>query len=508
MNNVERDMIVNGREVLTAGLNLPELDLHGGQGFWQEVRRFCDAGASRLDGAVDRLIAGRSAPRVWAIMESPGSGQTAAAAALGFAQILADRGQSVVLVDADEQEQRITRWSGRAEQEGWIDMVRFGASLHASSSPLPSDNRRGAVVGIGSFNPTGATPDEIAELLDRLRHQADDLLLVMPAKLRSMPWIESAQIRVLCWDLLSRSQSDTEKIVEEMERMGAGPDVLLGFGMEEYLAIHHTLRESAPVGVEPEAIPQEEPADTESSLQPADEPESVPEPRVDEEIPVVGPPATDPESDQPETTRRRSSWVFVFGAVVAVACLGVLAVFFSDHFDRGSNETRPVAVARMDSETAKPVDLPVDGGLSIDPIVTEPLTDASGREGDERSSGELEAAEVPVTEPLVVEPPLAEPPVAQPDRVAFERTPFQSTVGTDGWALWLYSQPSRAEAEAEIRELQRRGIVATYREVEIKDLGRWYRVYAGDFETEAAAKTAVPGLLEQLKHDWAVPTEF
>ena len=207
MNGDKLDLRPGGLEILSTGLNLAELDLHGGEGFWDEVARY--ARESSLETQVDASIGGRAAPRVWAIMESPGAGPTAAAAALGIARLLADRGQAVVLVDVDENEPSLTRWLGRTELEGWIDMIRFGASLHSASDSLPSDNRRGSVLGVGSFAPTGVTPDEVADLLARLRRQADDLVMVLPAKLRSQPWFEASHIKLLCWDLLSRSAADT-----------------------------------------------------------------------------------------------------------------------------------------------------------------------------------------------------------------------------------------------------------------------------------------------------------
>ena len=372
MNAGNPDLNVSGLDVLTTGLNLAELDLHGGERFWDEVARFTRE--SRLEDLVDRCMGGRAAPRLWAIMEAPGSGPAAAAAGLGVARVLADRGQAVALLDVDEKEPRLTRWLGRVEQEGWIDMVRFGASLHAASAPLPSDNRRGSVIGVGSFSPTGVTPDEVGDLLGRLRHQADDLVMVLPAKLRSQPWLEAAHMRLLCWDLLARDRADTETIVSELERMGGAPEAVLGFGVEEYLAIQDRLREDV-ASAEPAASPEPTAAmtpDLESEAEPESE-GAVPPPPVETEDEAEVEPAA---SGSAGTRRRRSSGLFVFAAVAAVAALVLIGVFVVAQ--RQSPEGRPaeVATARVDG---------APGAADVLPPPPAPAADdelATGEAGD------------------------------------------------------------------------------------------------------------------------------
>jgi len=397
MNDGTRALRIQGLDVLDTGLNLAELDLHGGEGLWDEVRRFCRE--SRLEAVVDGAMGGRAAPRVWALQESPGGGPAAAAAALGIATVLADRGQAVVLVDADEQEPRITRWLGRTEQEGWIDIVRFGASLHAASDPLPSDGRRGSALGVGSFAPTGVTPDEVAELLGRLRRQADDLVLVVPAKLRSLPWLEAAGIRLLSWDLLARSGEDTERILNELERMGAAPHALLGFGVEEFHAIQDRLRETdatrtdaaaatAPAGAagpdaaaaereaaQVEPVMSDDLAAAETEISPALGPEGAvaesapaePQPvptaaDATETEPAPGPLATGSLAAESAATeaaasrppKRRTSGVFVGLAVVAVAALVGLGLFLTGQFGSPTAPGDGVSAARVDQRTTTP----------------------------------------------------------------------------------------------------------------------------------------------------------
>lgn len=567
MSDDKLDVRPGGLEVLSTGLNLAELDLHGGEGVWDEVARY--SRESLFETQVDATMSGRSAPRVWAVMESPGSGPGAAAAGLAIARVLADRGQAVVLVDGDEQEPRVTRWLGRIETEGWIDMVRFGASLHAASDPVPSDNRRGSVLGVGSFAPTGVTPDEVADLLARLRRQADDLVLVLPAKLRSQPWFEASNIKLLCWDLLSRSAADTEKIIEELDRMGARPDAVLGYGVEEFAAIQGKLREDdqedglAPlppedvedlvhdrdpeIGLESPTVPETEPEteavpETETETVPAPETrgEQVLEPATEVVIaaePPVGPAAA-------AKPRRRSSGIFVFAAVVAVVCLVMLGVFLAGQ--RGGSDTgdeQTVASARMDARsdgavprepapgTVEPAgdqlrtdELPAGGQTPDEPAVDEqpaagdrtdidpavpPTVDAG--EGDRTGDAGAPAVQAPAApaepEPEP-EPAAREPGPADAGPVELDLTVFQLPVGQDGWALWLYSFPEPELAEAEVRQLEGLGIRAESRAVDIEGKGRWYRVYVGSFASRAAAKEAVAGLKAKLKHDWVVPARM
>jgi hypothetical protein len=557
MNDARDDQKVGGLDVLTTGLNLAELDLHGGDGLWDEVRRYTSE--SQLEALVDQCMDGRSAPRLWAIMESPGAGPSAVAAALGVGTLLADRGQAVVLLDADEQDPRITRWLGRTEQEGWIDMVRFGASLHASSDPLPSDNRRGSVVGVGSFTPTGVTPEEVVDLLGRLRHQADDLVLVVPAKLRSQPWLGEADIRLLCWDLLSRSSNDTQTIIGELDRMNARPDAVLGFGVEEYAAIQDRLQESLPssdvdldAGQAPRAAADHaERTEPEQEMLAAESPVAPP---ADQDLSI---PELDAERD--ERGERRTSRLFVWLAAVVTVCVVAAAIFLVGQWrgdgdepmrvadsgartDRTASATMPPAgtgspengTGSMAADTPAETSTPAEGG-------EEPVSDMPAdppASSDQVETSTLDPDIMPATpddqrrEPEgggVVEPPVdagvtpeqavdragpAEQPGASAEETleeateSFDLTPFRDDVGEAGWSIWLFSLPSEEDARREVRDLERRGFVAEYRAVELEERGRWFRVYTGSFATRAEANAAATALKSHLDQDWAVPARF
>jgi hypothetical protein len=498
----ERPLQVNGLPVLSTGLNLAELDLHGGEGFWDEVRRYTSC--SRIDHQIDQTMGGRAAPRIWALFEAPESGHSAAAAALAMAWVLADRGQMVVLVDADEKTPWITRWLGRTEQEGWIDMVRFGASLQSSSVSLPSDTRRGAVLGVGSFSPTGITPDEVTDLLTRLRRQADDLVLVLPAKLRSLPWLEMAHIRLLCWDVLSRSTGDTEKILAEVDRMGVGPHAILGFGVEEFILIQSSLQEEE---LE-RTVPDESPEDSDV-LEDERQVEQDPEPTVTSVDETAAAQVSDETFEDQDGAAaeggrpgRRTSRIFLVIAAAAVLTVVMLGFFLRTQLGPSMVDEDPLVAGRTPSSPIEPVEADqLDVGLNEQPIESD--MPAAARDtmpsllepdhGDD-TTGVIESSADSTLDSVDTEP--------------MDRTPYRREPGQDGWALWLFSVPDERGAEAEVSRLGQLGIQAIYKRSELADQTIWWRIYAGSYSSRAEAQAAAGPLLTELKHDWAMPVRF
>ena len=117
---------------------------------------------------------GKSSPRIWLFLHEPGRGDLSAAVAMSFARELAFRDQAALVLDCDDRDQALTRWAGRVEAEGWIDLARYGTSVLTSGVAMPFVGRRGYLLGVGSFAPTDVTGEEIDTLLTRLRRQADD----------------------------------------------------------------------------------------------------------------------------------------------------------------------------------------------------------------------------------------------------------------------------------------------------------------------------------------------
>ena len=114
--------IPEGLPLIEAACTADDLALGSGGAFWENL----DEAVARygLDASLDRALAGRATPRVWVLVHEPGHPQLAAAAALGFARALADRGQAALVLDGDDHATVLTRWAGREDAEGWIDIVR------------------------------------------------------------------------------------------------------------------------------------------------------------------------------------------------------------------------------------------------------------------------------------------------------------------------------------------------------------------------------------------------
>ena len=190
------------------GLAVAELDLHGGALFWEEVKGFTAGPAAAP--LVDRVLKARPLPRVWLFLDEPEQTATRAAAALAAARELGRRRYTALVIDADDHRPDLTRWAGRHEREGWIDLVRYGASLAAGSVPVPFEEEPAArLLGVGSFCPAEATREEIAWLCARLSSQADFLLIAAPLGPDGEAWLPAAQLRLLCWDRTGRSEAAT-----------------------------------------------------------------------------------------------------------------------------------------------------------------------------------------------------------------------------------------------------------------------------------------------------------
>ena len=194
------------------------LELVPGEGFWERIEKIAVRGD--MTRGLDTAMHGQSSPRIWLFLHEPGRGELSTAVAMCFARELAFRDQAALVLDGDDRDLALTRWAGRVEDEGWIDLTRYGTSVLTSGIPMPFVGRRGYLLGVGSFAPTDVTGQEIDTLLTRLRRQADDLLIVAPADALGRMWAPAAAIRVLCWDRQTLSETDAAAIARDFEEAG------------------------------------------------------------------------------------------------------------------------------------------------------------------------------------------------------------------------------------------------------------------------------------------------
>ena len=550
--------------VLPTGLHAGDVQFGGPESFRDDVKRITDQAG--LGENLDLAMAGQSSPRIWLFLHEPGQASLSAVAALAMARRLGERDQAVLLLDGDDQASLLTRWVGRHEEEGWIDMVRYGASVLTSGTPLPFGGRRGYVIGVGSFTPIDVETSEAEDLVLRLRRQADDLIVVAPLGPLGRMWAVLADIRLLCWDADQGNAAAVEAVSAEFEAAGHMLTGLVAYG-----------EPAGPVGIaEKPAEPETEaPVDAGAEAEPdtaSHDFDSDPSP-VDVLQATLPPGVTYPEDEEihqeegdlfavagAADSGRGSSRFFWGVAVVALAVIVVVSVFYWNQVRQpgvgDGAETVQVAQADQPGYSGLPAGAASAGsprgpegemsggdspGDTENPSV-QPSAEAGPAEGVNRGldqepgtghqvdsaqllgaatgprdpQNELEKDEPVKDEPVAGgerqaagESPAA--PVVSPEATAtpaFVMDPYEDPVGQAGWALHVYSFSDSVSAARECRMLKRRGFQTATRPVQLKEKGRWYRVYVGSFATKSAALAARDPLAAKLRLDYVRPTEF
>lgn len=500
------DRLISGLPCHIGSASAVPAGFEAGPAFWRAVDQL--AQGDLLAGRLDELLAGGAVPRTWLLLHEPGQASAGVVAALMLARALQARGQNVLVLDVDESAAALTDWAGRRQTEGWIDVARFGASVPAAAVALPFRGGRGALLGVGSFTPTDVTEDEIISLHARLRHQADDILLVGAVGPEVLPWARRAERRFFCWDRAARTEADLGRVFGPLEAEGVPVTGILGWGPEPPAV------DQAPHGDEPQTARLEVAAKPEPWVVPeapiVPEPPDAPEPTVS---PVAAPARTfdePPPLDGEVEPTRRNPRVFWIAAAAFGAAILASTWYWTNH-------------------------VRVPPGGFFEPVATQ--EPAAGSEGVEPGPGT--GASTPVEEPSIAGEPAPgadQPRVAEAgglaslgdslptgsdapapaadrgataDAAPFDRAPYAVPVGRDGWALHVYSLADSASAAQQVAALTGQGFRTAVRIVEIREKGgRWWRIYVGSFPTRAAASAAMPGLLGRLKADWAEPARI
>ncbi len=523
------------------GLYLAGLDIGNDRDPARDLTRDFTATVERLTEEsglrhhIDDAISGHPSPRVWMFLDEPGGTLANAVAAISAARTLSDRGQTVVVLDGDDGACELTRWAGRFELDGWIDMARYGASLLASSVDLPFPGKKAYLVGVGSFSPTHATPAEISELLQRLRRQADDLLIVAATDAAGLAWSRHADIRLLCWDRATRGREAVATLIADLESNDCAPTGLIGFADLEAAVVEQKL---SPLHETPDTV-QEAVRDEQPTAKTADVLEPRTEMPVDHEESIstgisVSAPFTggeDAAADLATTDRdevaeypslawqnenkpRRSSPLFVaFAAVLFIVAIGLGGYWYVVLREpAGGFRSDTLSVATMNEGDV--VTPPGAGETPHEAPGFQPggERDSSRPVADEAADGQAaaipddEAGQTGETDAGTVVDALAGESDQPPPLLDME--PFSGPVGEGGWALHLYSFPDSSLAQAEVRSLERRGFRAVFRAFEMPEKGRWYRVYVGSFPDRRSAQASVPAVKARLSAEWAMPKPF
>lgn len=552
---------------IPAGWSAEQLDLLPGEGFWKRVEEIAIKG--EMTRGLDLAMKGHSSPRIWLFLHPPGRGELSAAVAMSFARELAFRDQAALVLDGDDRNLALTRWAGRVEAEGWIDLARYGTSVLTSGVPMPFVGRRGYLLGVGSFAPTDVTGPEVDTLVTRLRRQADDLLIVAPADSLGRLWAPAAGIRVLCWDRHTMSPADAAEVAAGFAEADCPVTAVVSFedsGASAEELVEDVLTEVAPppaakpvavAGPEDETLIMsasdlpdldEEPTDEvpqgdEADLEQEDSQEDGQEDQAGDEgdegwrgLPLeqeaVGEesevdPWKDPLPVPAPETPRGSSKVFWIGAVAALVVIAAVSVYYFK-FVRVPPEGHfgPIEIA---AETAAPDPGPGqeavdqassaenpdafslgDSATAADSVIAsaEAMTETEGRDQtpvDAAQLAEQQAEETILAQEEAGATLADEQPAPAP---VFDMGPYEEPVGQKGWALHVYSFPDSASTLREEAELDRRGFRSAVRTFDLGEKGRWQRVYLGSFASRTEAKAAMPLLLEKLRVDWAKPERF
>ncbi|MFH2054251.1 MAG: SPOR domain-containing protein [bacterium] len=479
-------------EGLPAGLP----DAPDGENLWAALAA---SGCGRpLEPHLDELFQDRPAPRVWLLLHRPGGEQASAVAAAALAAACAARQQSTVIVDLDEDESLLTRRSGRADQDGLLDMARYGASLAAAGVRIGWSGRAGWFLGVGSYTPTEITETEASGVLSRLRHQADDLILVCPSGEPGRRWSAFADQRFFCWD----RSTDVREI----------PDLAAA----ELAGIGRPLSGVLLCGDLPAAVPDSPVAPAQPAA--ASGPTEATAPPV---VPAAPPaaaatPAPDPYVAPHAMRRRRSSSVFRVAALVVLGLIVILAAYYWKYVQPDAQAVRrrppqPQATTGPDRESI-PVTVQDEGAVLTDPLAADSTAGETGAvAGPQTPADSMTAAlvePVPGTEGqgAVAEgtEPAAEAVVAPPMEAAFDVSPYAGEVGAAGWAIHLSSLADSLGGLKEVARLEDRGIRAVMRSEDVSG-SRWFRVYVGSFASRREAAAAAEALKVELATDYAQP---
>lgn len=516
------DRLISGLPYHAGSASALPAGFEAGQAFWRAIEQL--APGDLLAGRLDDLLGGGAVPRTWLLLYEPGQAPAGVVAALMLARALLGRGQNVLVLDVDESAAALTEWAGRRQTEGWIDVARFGASVPAAAAALPFRGGRGSLLGVGSFTPTDVTEDEIISLHARLRHQADDILLVGAVGPDVLSWARRAERRLFCWDHAARPEADLGRVLGPFAAEGVPVTGILGWGPEPAVAPQDQPDvASQATGIDDAA----KPGPPATSARPvvamptvAPETPAFPEPSLPPVAAVERPLDEPAPLDAEVEPARRNPRVFWIAAAAFGAAILASTWYWSNHvrvppggfFEPVATQEPPAGSADVEpgpgTGSPAPVEVPSTNGESAPGAVQPRVAEAGGLAslGDTLPTGSKAPARAAAGGAAETR---ASPPAGAPAAAPFDRARYTVPVGRDGWALHVYSLADSASAAQQVAALTGQGFRAAVRIVEIREKGgRWWRIYVGSFPTRAAASAAMPELLGRLKAEWAEPARI
>ena len=409
------------------------------------ISRLVDMSAgSWIDPVVAEMETSGEDSNVWIFIDDPDRPLPRVVAALAAARKLAEQGKRVTILDGDDHQAHLGTWAGREQTEGWIDIVRYGTSLPVSSIVLPVGEGRIRLASVGSYRPTRLSAYEAGELISKLTIHTDYVMIVASSGDSCALWASLDGVAFVCREKDTLDTADTKAIFKDLASHKIAPKAVLVF-----------------------------------------EPMSRTGTRTAETARTVVP-------------RRKtgSSPVFRIAAVVLILVIAGLGSWWMGLLAGDDAETQPVAarteIRPADAQPTGPGDLSSavdasipgeDGGPREDaPAGTDASGDAAGpADGDGPEAGTIEA---PAPADI-----------------------WRMDVGASGYCLHVFSCANEDESDRQVAFMTDRGVRAHVHAADVNGQ-TWYRIYAGSFETVAAARAAMPELFGKLDTDWAAPVPF
>jgi len=448
-----------------------------------------------LEYFVEEHLDQPEAPKLILILDEPQRTAPRVALAVALAAELIRWDKKVLVLDGDDHRPDLTRWMGRLDSEGWVDVIRYGISVDAASVPLPFAPKQGRVLGVGSYQPTRVSAEEVAEFVRRQSDAYDHIIVTASTGDRGSVWASQPALSLVCWTPGIQHESVIEGIIHDAGLLGETPRAIMQLvGRPEG---------EAPVSKEELAAFAGEGGNSSPVFR-----------RLAGLLAVL--------------VVLLAVWWFGFvqrggdeepavAARDAVADVAQHAGAASDHAADAVGETAAGLAEEVRAEAddlagrteGAAADLADSAEQATDALADRADAAAAAAGRDAEAAGETEARTAAAADPaparVEAAPRPRETPAANADMAGLDPAAFDGEVGAAGWCLHLYSLRHQEVAEQMTADLERKGIrgrIVPSRD----DQGEyWYRVYVGSFATRDEARAAEPALMRLLEIDYAAP---
>lgn len=433
-----------------------------------------------LEYFVEEHLDKPEAPKLILVLDEPNRTAPRAALAVALAAELIRWEKSVLVLDGDDHRPDLTRWADRLDAEGWVDVIRYGVSVEAASIPLPFAPRKGRLLGVGSYQPTRITAEELAGFVSGPGEAYDHIIVSASTGDRGSVWASQPAMSLVCWTPGVQHENVVEGMVRDAGLLGETPRAIMELA-------------GRPAGEAPVSAEELAAFDGDGG----------------HSSPVF---------------RRLAGLLAVLIVVLAIWWFGVLKRG-GDEPAIAANDGAATVAERTDAAPARLPGAAAEAAAEAGNEAEEPAGDVAGsREETAGAVADLasETADAVAGQAAAAADGLARQtarpagntaaaaadapaPAARDEVPAADPAAFAADVGAAGWCLHLYSLRHQDVAEEMVRAMGSRGVqgrIAATRD----DAGEyWYRVYAGSFADRAAANAAIPALLERLDADYAAP---